>query len=130
MKSDGEVLKAILHENGIQYGHLAKKLGVHRNTVTRLLNEPVIAAERLLQIGKILRIDILKRFPRLEKDLSEPEYISGVEEPRQPLLRRRSLEEYEKELLDLQRKYIALLEIHNELLTKLSTGKQDPAKDA
>lgn len=133
MISDGEILRQILQENGIQYGYLAKMLGVHRNTVTRMLGEHLIPTERLLQIGKILRIDILKKFPRLERDLVAPQYTSLVNEPN-PTIRKRSIENCEREILEIQRKYIALLEKHNELLSKThiliapSEGSRDSDK--
>lgn len=118
MISDGEVLRQILQENGVQYGYLAKMLGVHRNTVTRMLGEHLIPTERLLQIGKILRIDVFKKFPRLERDLAAVQHTSIVSEPSPSMERKRSVENCEREILEIQRKYIALLEKHNELLSK------------
>lgn len=110
MKHRGELLNQVLLKLGIQKGYVAKKMGVHRNTITNLIQSHDIPDYKLAEIGKIINYNF-------SDDL--PEFLSNVVEEQQAQYQKKyTLEACKEELVEMQRKYIILQEKYIELLNK------------
>lgn len=103
----GEILEKIIHEKKINKGWLAKQMNVHRNTISLWLKSANIPDWRLIEIGKVINYDFSEQIEALNK------YI--LNDPK-PYRTKRTVEDCEKELLDLHRKYSSLQEKYLELI--------------
>lgn len=110
MKHRGELLNQVLMKLGIRKGYLAKKLGVHRNTVTNLIQAHDIPDQKLLEIGRLINYNFADDLPEL--------LPSFVEEPQPSYQKKYTLDDCRGELVAMQRKYIKLQEKYIELLSR------------
>ena len=126
----GEIIKEAIKTSGIAMGVVAEKMGISRKTLYNKFKESAIPYSFILRLGEVIHHDFSKEFPHLNKSVKK-ELIPQVPtnlllpfdgEP-QEAPKPNTMKECEAELLQLQRKYIALLEKFNELLLK--TQQQD-----
>lgn len=88
MEHRGEILRTILTELGMSQRKLATKLKRHHNTVATYLERPDLKDDLLLEIGRILRVDMGTYYPSLAKHAAPalaPE-AARVEEPSIPYM--------------------------------------------
>ncbi|WP_114784329.1 hypothetical protein [Botryobacter ruber] len=125
----GEIVKERIKNSGIAVGVVAEKLNLSRRTLYNKFKETTIPYSLILQIGDVIHHDFSQEFPHLagkvKKELKQPApVVTNLQLPfdgEQPEpAKNRTLQECEAELLNLQRKYIALLEKFNELLLRTS----------
>ncbi len=109
---EGNILKAYIKDNSIVKVQLAKKLGVHVNTLYQWLDKSKIRSENLIDIGRELRIDISSLIPRM-KTIPEAEHLQYYNEDRALALNqvKEAREEYKsvREILIDRDKEITLL---------------------
>ena len=121
----GEIIKEAIKTSGIAMGVVAEKMGISRKTLYNKFKEPAIPYSFILRLGEVIHYDFSKEFPHLNKSIKKetlPQAPTNLQlsfdgEP-QEAPRQNTLKACETELLQLQRKYIALLEKFNELLLK------------
>lgn len=128
----GEVIRDAIKASGVAVGVVAEKLGVSRKTLYNKFKETGIPYSFILRLGEVIHHDFSEEFPHLGKNVKkeaspqQPQNASlllpfDAAPPETPAPE--SLHDCEAELLQLQRKYIALLEKFNELLLKTSQNK-------
>ncbi len=66
MDHDGHILEELLKELSIKKSGLAEKLNKSNNTITNWVQSDKISNDNLIEIGKALRVDMTRRFPRLK----------------------------------------------------------------
>jgi predicted DNA-binding transcriptional regulator AlpA len=121
----GEIIKEAVKTSGIAVGVVAEKMGISRKTLYNKFKESAIPYSFILRLGEIIHYDFSKEFPHLNKSIKKetlPQAPANLQlsfngEP-QEAPKPTTPKECETELLQLQRKYIALLEKFNELLLK------------
>jgi plasmid maintenance system antidote protein VapI len=67
MNNEGEILRQLIKQSGVNVTNLCKMIGVSRSVFYHWINRNKISADRLILIGKVLRMDMTVHFPRLEK---------------------------------------------------------------
>lgn len=128
----GEVIRDAIKASGVAVGVVADKLGVSRKTLYNKFKETGIPYSFILRLGEVIHHDFSEEFPHLSKNikkeaaLQQPQNTNlllpfDVEPQEAP--KPGNMEACEAELLNLQRKYIALLEKFNELLLKTSQDR-------
>ncbi len=126
----GETIKEAIKASGIAVGIVAEKLGISRKTLYNKFKEASIPSSFILKLGEVIHHDFSQEFPHLSKNIKK-ETVTVIPqatnlmlpfdgEPQQPevVVKQDNQKDLETELLNLQRKYIALLEKFNELLLK------------
>lgn len=79
MPHRGEVVRKILDDLDVNKTHLAKKIGVHRDTINNWSKEPNLSFEKIRKIGNAIDYDFSRDFP--DYPYSSP---PGVEESSTP----------------------------------------------
>ena len=102
----GEIVEAVVRENGIYLTKLAKKLGYSTRHLYNLFEKHNLSYDIIIEIGKIIGYDFRKNFVDIH-------ILNSVEKPLAEQ-EKYSIEDY----LRLKDKYIELLEKYNELLLK------------
>ncbi|MFD2247179.1 helix-turn-helix domain-containing protein [Pontibacter ruber] len=121
----GEIIKEAIKTSGIAMSVVADKLGISRKTLYNKFKESAIPYSFILRLGEVIHHDFSKEFPHLNKSIKKetlPQAPANLLLPfdgePQEAPKPNTLKDCEAELLQLQRKYIALLEKFNELLLK------------
>ncbi len=129
----GETIKEAIKASGVAVGIVAEKLGISRKTLYNKFKESSIPYSFILKLGEVIHHDFSHEFPHLsktvKKEVPKPQtsgsnnlllpFDGAPQEPYKP----NNMKECEQELVNLQRKYIALLENFNELLMKTSQNR-------
>jgi len=129
----GEVIRDAIKASGVAVGVVADKLGVSRKTLYNKFKETGIPYSFILRLGEVIHHDFSEEFPHLSKNINKDATLQQPQnnaslllpfdvEP-QEIPKPGNMEACEAELLNLQRKYIALLEKFNELLLKTSKDR-------
>ncbi|GHA77941.1 hypothetical protein GCM10007389_34730 [Pontibacter akesuensis] len=124
----GEVIREAIKASGVAIGVVAEKMSISRKTLYNKFKESSIPFSFILKLGEVIHHDFAQDFPHLSKtakkeapkpqpQLSTSLQLSFDGEP-QEAYKPNNLRECEQELVNLQRKYINLLEKFNDLLLK------------
>lgn len=95
----GQKVKQLVHNSGYKVSRITEVLGISRAGLYKLYDQPQVNFQWIKALCTELGLDIDHHFP-------------GVIPDRAP-------GQLEKEMIELQRKYIALLEKYNQLLVKV-----------
>lgn len=116
----GEIVKQVVKQSGFKFSEVSKQLHLSRSTLHRRLAEENLDWNLIRQVGKILKYDFSKEFYEMPGELAK----MGVIEYEQPefldAAKLESLPDCIRELLEMQRKYISLLERHNTFVEAFS----------
>jgi predicted transcriptional regulator len=117
--SIGKVISRVMEEQKVSIASVAKKMGVSKVTVYRMLEKEHLPSERLVQFGELLRHDFFQYFEQHEgaakqvKELAEQcRVLQGDNE-----LLKKQVERLDTEVAHL-RKQILLLEQLNRVLAR------------
>jgi predicted transcriptional regulator len=117
MKHRGEIVEKAVRQSGYSITQLAKRIGKSRRHVYNLFENPQLAIEVVIEIGRVihhdftLEIDELKRYQISSHNETVQEIHSGYLKP--------------EETVDFwKNKYLLLLEKYNGLLEKKSKEQQ------
>lgn len=124
----GEVIRDAVKASGVAIGVVAEKMSISRKTLYNKFKESSIPYSFILKLGEVIHHDFSQDFPHLSKTVKkeapkqQPQISTNLllpfdSEP-QEIYKPNNLRECEQELVNLQRKYIGLLEKFNELLLK------------
>jgi predicted transcriptional regulator len=113
MEHRGEIVEGILRKSGVPIARVAKLLGVSRPTIYNKLDDMQLDYGFILRVGQIIKHDFTREFPDIFEH-SQPEEVNE-----QLALPAASALPIEMELLEMQRKYITLMEEHLQLLRQL-----------
>ncbi|WP_242927399.1 helix-turn-helix domain-containing protein [Pontibacter vulgaris] len=124
----GETIKEAIKTSGIAVGIVAEKLGISRKTLYNKFKETSIPSSFILKVGEVIHHDFSQEFPHLSKNIKKETAATLPQnanlmlpfdgEPQPAYKPTNNQKDLETELVNLQRKYIALLEKFNELLLK------------
>lgn len=124
----GEVIRDAIKASGVAIGVVAEKMNISRKTLYNKFKESSIPYSFILKLGEVIHHDFSQDFPHLSKTVKkespkpQPQMSTNLllpfdSEP-QEVYKPNNLRDCEQELVNLQRKYINLLEKFNELLLK------------
>lgn len=113
MNDRGSIAEKALTRSGIPKGTVAERLNISRKTLYNRLSRPDLEYDFIIELYKILRIDVIQDFPELGKYVSQEKLENEV---------KAELEECRKEAEMWKNKYIQLMEKHLE--EKDSQGKR------
>ena len=115
-----ELLKDTIKASGIPSTKIAKKLKISRKTIYNKFEQEVLPLDFLQSIGEIINYDFTKDIPLINQTINETTSNKAVmnNSSENRVYIPETLSPCEKELFILQRKYIALLEEYNKLLSK------------
>ena len=118
----GETIKNAVNDpkQPIPKNKIAEMIGIVRQHFHSLLNNPEMEIDYIVKIGLAIRRDFSTDFPELKNypginTLHDPEVPYNVRTPMT----------IEMELIDLQRKYIQVLEDNNDLLKELRAAEKE-----
>lgn len=125
----GEVIRDAIKASGVAIGVVAEKMNISRKTLYNKFKEPSIPYSFILKLGEVIHHDFAQEFPHLSKTVKkeapkpQPQLSTNLMlpfdgEPQEVVYKPGNLRDCEQELVNLQRKYINLLEKFNELLLK------------
>ncbi|RDC65034.1 hypothetical protein [Adhaeribacter pallidiroseus] len=114
----GEVVEQKVRNSDMKIVKVAEALAITRNTLYVRFQTPNLDLDFIKRVGKIIHYDFSQDIPELK---TSQETLSEL--PEESVTELQSLSECTKALLNLQKKYIALLEKHNELLTTMNFAK-------
>ncbi|MBX7181046.1 MAG: helix-turn-helix domain-containing protein [Bacteroidia bacterium] len=108
----GQILKETLNAFGLKTNAVAKAVGVNRVTLYTWFKDPELGIDKIRRISHSLKIDLSQSFPEflVVNDPSNSSLYSNSVEKVQP--------DFERQLLDLYKRYTLLLEEHQELIRK------------
>jgi len=118
----GELLKNVIKSKGLTANYISAALNIHRNTITNKFNKEVLPADFLIKVGNLINYDFSQEIPFLKNTEAKAtcndtaNIIAQIQD--NTAYSPQTLATCEKELFILQRKYIALLEEHNKLISK------------
>ena len=124
MEDRGSIAEKALIKSGLNKGLVAERLKIDRRTLYNKLKRPDLEYDFIIDLYKILRLDVTQDFPELGKYLLKEE----VFEPTGENQAIKSAFEKCREETDMWRnKYIQLLEEHTLLLKEIRRlqGKKD-----
>ncbi len=110
----GEIVEQKVRGSDMKLIKIAEALDITRNTLYVRFQTPNLDLDFIKRVGKIIHYDFSQDIPELR---ITQDTIPGLLE--EPITEYQSLSECTKALLNLQKKYIALLEKHNDLLTNV-----------
>lgn len=115
----GEIAKKVIGKSGISITQIARSLGIGRNTLYSKLKDPNLSDDFIRKLENVIHLKLSTYFPELE-DKEEPfsqlEYLNTANRVFDRL--------YPKE-----RKYIALLEEYNALLSIIILASRNSKSD-
>lgn len=125
----GEVIRDAIKASGVAIGVVAEKMGISRKTLYNKFKESSIPYSFILKLGEVIHHDFAQDFPHLSKTVkkeapkAQPQMSTNLllpfdSEPQETTYKYSNLRDCEQELVNLQHKYINLLEKFNELLLK------------
>ncbi|WP_303309661.1 helix-turn-helix domain-containing protein [Hymenobacter sp. BT730] len=128
MPHQGEILQEAIKNSGISITRIVEELGITRPTIYRKFKDETLDYAFVKRIGEIISHDFSNDFTSLQQTtlpfVSSSHHITPVT----PVAQRAHVthssvsfpeQDYAKQLMALQTKYIALLESYNELLMKV-----------
>ncbi len=111
MKHQGEIVEKAVRESGISIVRLAERLGLSRQTVYNIFDNPVVPWDTVTKIGYIINHDFSKEIkPKVNK-----ETYKEAETPSNYYFR-----DLNEEVTYWKNKYNELLERYRELLDRLA----------
>jgi hypothetical protein len=128
MSHQGEILQEAIKHSGISITRIVEDLGITRPTIYRKFKEEVLDYSFVKKVGNIIGHDFSQDFTSMQPSVVSlgvtPVSHSGAVTPDKTVATRPSVTpavepDSLKQLMQLQQKYIALLEAHNELLLKV-----------
>ncbi|QCR23107.1 hypothetical protein [Pontibacter sp. SGAir0037] len=128
MAHRGEIVEAVVRSSGISLSKLHKKLNISRGTLYNKFDDANLEYEFILEVGRIIHHDFTEEFPNMfnpagdDKQDSNQISANDVSEASNNYYRPHTLKECERALLNLQSKYISLLETHQALLTSVKSN--------
>lgn len=115
LKHKGQILKNAIYRycdmQGMSLTALAKKAGYDQSTPYRHFEKEDLQNHIILRWGKAMGYDFRKEFPELEEDWDMVKDTDRASYPDKP-----TGEECEKQVEYWRKKYVDLLELHNQLL--------------
>jgi transcriptional regulator with XRE-family HTH domain len=124
MPHQGEILQEAIKNSGISITRIVEELGITRPTIYRKFKEETIDYSFVKKVGDVINYDFSEDFTLLQQPalsfvtpVVRPTVLSNVTSRVTPS--QNIAPDTTKQLLDLQTKYIALLEAYNELLLKV-----------
>lgn len=132
MSHQGEILQDAIKSSGISITHLVEALGITRPTIYRKFKEATLDYSFVKRVGDVIGHDFSADFtPQQQRSL--PLTVTHVTQsgnvtPDKPVTPKavssHPLEaDTQKQLMQLQQKYIALLEAYNDLLLRVYAPK-------
>jgi transcriptional regulator with XRE-family HTH domain len=127
MEHRGEILRDIIKESGMTQRAIARKLGVHHNTLANYFDQAELSLDVVLRVGELAGIDVSTRLPSLQRVVKPTEGPTPValQEPNALYLTQtftasvpESLPDCQKALMSLQAAHISLLHEHLNLVRK------------
>jgi AcrR family transcriptional regulator len=124
MPHQGEILQDAIKNSGISITRIVDELGITRPTIYRKFKDETLDYAFVKRIGDIIGHDFSNDFTSLQQTVLPfvaPVVTNNATTPvtlKQTLLHVTE-NDYQKQLMTLQTKYIALLEAYNELLMKV-----------
>lgn len=106
----GELAKGIVKKCGMTITTISEKLGISRNSLYNKFNDPNLSDSFLLKLGETICYDFSICFPKLKQEINE-----DIDDKKEIIYVDRAVES----LLRADKKYIALLEKYNGLLSIL-----------
>lgn len=128
MSHQGEILQEAIKQSGISITRIVEDLGITRPTIYRKFKEEVLDYSFVKKVGNIIGHDFSQDFtsiqsPVLPLGVTQASHVSAVTPDKAVTARPSVTPSVEpdslKQLMQLQQKYIALLEAYNELLLKV-----------
>lgn len=128
MSHQGEILQEAIKHSGISITRIVEGLGITRPTIYRKFKEEVLDYSFVKRVGDIIGHDFSQDFTSLQQSVlpfSVTSMSHGVSvTPEKPVTSKSLVTpvtepDSQKQLMQLQQKYIALLEAYNELLLKV-----------
>tara|TARA_R110002020_G_C16314529_1_gene774171 strand:+ start:6471 stop:6887 length:417 start_codon:yes stop_codon:yes gene_type:complete len=114
LKHNGKILQETVNKwcgiNGFSLTALAKKIGINQSTLYKHFDREDLPYYTIRRYGKAMGHDFRKEFPEMADD------FEMVSEPERESYAVSNLAECEKQRQLWQRKYMELLERHNEML--------------
>lgn len=107
-KHKGEIVENIVRKSGFSLKKLAERMKISRNTLYNRFRDPELGYEFIVDVGRIIHYNFSIDFPELDNEvneLGEPWIQYGDKDA--------------VELLKREKKYTALLERYNQLLSML-----------
>jgi hypothetical protein len=124
MPHQGEILQEAIKNSGISITRIVEELGITRPTIYRKFKEETIDYSFVKKVGDVINHDFSEDFTSLQQPALSfvtpavrPTVLNNVTSRVTPS--QNIAPDTTKQLLDLQTKYIALLEAYNELLLKV-----------
>jgi AcrR family transcriptional regulator len=124
MPHQGQILQEAIKNSGISITRIVDELGITRPTIYRKFKDETLDYAFVTRIGEIIGHDFSSDFTSLQQSVLP--FVTPVVAPTslQPVTTKSvtplvTEQDYAKQLMALQTKYIALLEAYNELLLKV-----------
>ncbi|WP_170172629.1 helix-turn-helix domain-containing protein [Hymenobacter rigui] len=128
MPHQGEILQEAIKNSGISITRIVDELGITRPTIYRKFKDDTLDYGFVKRVGEIIGHDFSSDFTSLQQSVL-PFAVNSVtnsvtNSPVKPVLHRSVTSptvdpDIAKQLMQLQQKYIALLEAYNDLLLKV-----------
>jgi AcrR family transcriptional regulator len=128
MPHQGQILQEAIKNSGISITRIVDELGITRPTIYRKFKDETLDYAFVTRIGEIIGHDFSNDFTVLQQSVipfvTTAVAHSSLHSPLQPVTSKSvtppaAEQDYAKQLMALQTKYIALLEAYNELLLKV-----------
>jgi AcrR family transcriptional regulator len=124
MPHQGQILQEAIKNSGISITRIVDELGITRPTIYRKFKDETLDYAFVTRVGEIIGHDFSNDFTSLQQSVLPfvtPVVASASLQPVTsksvtPIV---TEQDYAKQLMALQTKYIALLEAYNELLLKV-----------
>jgi AcrR family transcriptional regulator len=124
MPHQGEILQDAIKNSGISITRIVDELGITRPTIYRKFKDETLDYAFVKRVGDIIGHDFSNDFTSLQQTVlpfvatAVTNTVSSGVTGKQQVLQVAD-NDYQKQLMVLQTKYIALLEAYNELLMKV-----------
>ena len=110
----GEIVRNEVTKSGKTQTSIAKDVGISRVQLGKILSSPEMEMKYVLAIGKSIRFDFSSTFPQLNTEV-----VSGLVSGNNHFDTANNTE-LRTQLLEIQQKYIRLLEQHVDLLHRVN----------
>lgn len=123
MVNRGAIAEKAFIRSGLAKGFVADQLNIDRRTLTSRLQRPDLDYDFILELYKVLRIDVTEDFPELGKFVLNAEGPGGASEEQEekPALDacKEEVEMWKRRHEESEKKYVKLLEEYNRKYTHL-----------
>lgn len=116
MVNRGAIAEKAFIKSGLAKGFVAEQLNIDRRTLTSRLQRPDLDYDFILELYKVLRLDVTEDFPELSRFQVIEETPNLIDEDRKEKF---DLENCKGEIEMWKSKYFELLEKYNHKYTKL-----------